>query len=119
MVDHEGRRIHFVKVPHWIKLGLRTQRLRTWGCLLAGLCWMLWASDATACPTCKEALATSGNSMNLVRGYGWSIIFMLSIPFLTVAALGSYFYLLVRQAQAGKGPLAVTESVPLDVPMTR
>jgi hypothetical protein len=57
--------------------------------------------------------------MNLVRGYGWSIIFMMSVPFLTLAALGTYFYLLVRQAQAGKGPLAMAESGPVDVSLTR
>jgi hypothetical protein len=55
-----------------------------------------------ACPTCKEGLASGGNSPNLVRGFGWSIIFMLSMPFLILGGLGSYFYLLIRREQARK-----------------
>jgi hypothetical protein len=66
------------------------------------------AEPALACPTCKETLA-NGTS-NIARGYAWSIIFMLSMPFLTFGGLSLYFYLLVRAArkrQARDGGLSL------------
>jgi hypothetical protein len=54
---------------------------------------------AVACPTCKEGLTNGANDVNLVRGFGWSIIFMMSLPFTILSVLGSYFYLLVRREQ--------------------
>jgi hypothetical protein len=53
-----------------------------------------------ACPTCKQSLAEATNNPNLVRGYGWSIMFMMSAPFLILAGLGSYFYYEIRRARA-------------------
>lgn len=53
-----------------------------------------------ACPTCKDGLA--GNDpehANLVRGYFWSIVFMMSMPFLIFASLGTYFYWQIRRAR--------------------
>lgn len=57
---------------------------------------------ADACPTCKESLA-DGNNQNLVRGFGWSVLFMMSVPFLIVAGLTSYFYYEVRKARRAAG----------------
>ena len=56
-----------------------------------------WACSAEACPTCKAAVAENGG--NLVRGYFWSILFMMSMPFLIVGGLGSLFYMEVRKAR--------------------
>ena len=64
---------------------------------LALICTLLVACTAEACPTCKAAIAENGG--HLVRGYFWSIIFMMSMPFLIVAGLGSLFYMEVRRAQ--------------------
>ena len=55
-------------------------------------------SVATACPMCKEALASGGG--DLVSGFFYSILFMLSMPFLIFGGISSYFYLLVRRARA-------------------
>jgi len=64
---------------------------------------LVFQSVATACPTCKEGLvAGDHDSANLVRGYFWSIIFMMSMPFLILGGLSTYFYLLVRRARAGQ-----------------
>src|SRR6185436_10359396 len=41
---------------------------------------MLSAAIASACPTCKDSLAHDPASANLVRGYAYSILFMLSMP---------------------------------------
>ncbi len=57
-------------------------------------------SVVLACPTCKQSLAEASNNPNLVRGYGWSIMFMMSAPFLILAGLGSYFYYEIRRARA-------------------
>lgn len=56
-------------------------------------------SSVIACPTCKEGL---GNSSNLVNGYGWSIMFMMSAPFLILAGVGGYFYYEICKARAAQ-----------------
>jgi len=63
------------------------------GCLLA------FASDSWSCPTCKDGISDGGNSANLVRGYFWSIVFMMSMPFLILGGLSTYLYLEVRKAK--------------------
>ncbi|MEX2027463.1 MAG: hypothetical protein WEH44_09180 [Pirellulaceae bacterium] len=60
----------------------------------------LAADVALACPTCKDQLAHDPQSANVARGYAMSIIFMLSMPPLIFAGLGSYFYWEVRKARA-------------------
>lgn len=69
---------------------------------------LFWAVAAEACPTCKNSSVDGGNAGNLVAGYGWSIIFMMSMPFLILTSLGSYFYYEIckaRKTQAsGQGP---------------
>lgn len=65
---------------------------------------LLAASVLHACPTCKEGLNEDGG--NLVRGYFWSIMFMMSMPFLILSALSSMFYLDVRRARQRQLELA-------------
>ena len=79
------------------------RRTRTAVYLSALALCLLWAVAAEACPTCKNSSIDSGNAGNLVDGYGWSIIFMMSMPFLILTSLGSYFYYEIckaRKAQA-------------------
>lgn len=57
------------------------------------------AQVAQACPTCKDSLSNGPNSANLVRGFGWSIMFMMSAPFVILASLAGYFYYEVRKAR--------------------
>jgi hypothetical protein len=55
---------------------------------------------AAACPSCKESLASSDPQReNLVRGYFYSILFMLSMPFLIFTSLCGYFYYEVCKAR--------------------
>jgi heme/copper-type cytochrome/quinol oxidase subunit 2 len=61
---------------------------------------LLAAGIASACPTCKDSLAHDPASANLVRGYAYSIIFMLSMPPLIFSGLSAYFYWEVRKAKA-------------------
>ncbi len=60
----------------------------------------VWAAAAMACPTCKDNLAHDPASANLVRGYAYSILFMLSMPPLILGGLSAYFYWEVRKAKA-------------------
>ena len=69
---------------------------------LAILLVLVLADVATACPTCKENLAADPAAANLVRGYFWSILFMLSMPPLILGGLSAYFYYEVRRARAQK-----------------
>lgn len=61
-----------------------------------------------ACPQCKQALANSEGGMggNIVRGYFWSILFMLSMPFTLLTGFSTYFYLLVRRARKHPQPVS-------------
>ncbi len=77
---------------------------------VVGLAWLCFQSVALACPTCAEGVANDPNHANMVRGYFWSIIFMMSMPFLIFTGLCSYFYYEIRRArarQARGGPLVV------------
>src|SRR5262245_21009241 len=72
-------------------------------CLLVAAvvaCWLLAAEAASACPSCKEALAADAGGGDLISGFFWSILFMLSMPFLILASFGAYFYYLLRRARA-------------------
>jgi heme/copper-type cytochrome/quinol oxidase subunit 2 len=61
---------------------------------------LLLAGMASACPTCKDNLASDPASASLVRGYAYSILFMLSMPPLIFGGLSAYFYWEVRRARA-------------------
>jgi heme/copper-type cytochrome/quinol oxidase subunit 2 len=68
------------------------------------------ATAAEACPGCAEAQAGQGpERANIVRGYFWSIVFMMSMPFLMVGGFGTYCYvqfkkLKVNAAAAAQSP---------------
>ena len=65
---------------------------------------VITASAASACPTCKQGLNEHGG--NLIRGYFWSIIFMMSMPFLILGGLSTMFYFDVRRARRRQSELA-------------
>jgi hypothetical protein len=62
---------------------------------------LLVTGVAQACPNCTNSLAGGDEaSQQLVRGYFWSILFMMSMPFAILFGLGGYMYLEVRRARA-------------------
>lgn len=66
-------------------------------CLALAIC-LLAVSLCEACPTCKDGLASNDPARaNMVRGYFWSILFMMSMPFLIFGGWGIYFYRVMRQ----------------------
>ena len=60
---------------------------------------LCFADAALGCPTCKENLANDPEAANIVRGYFYSILFMLSMPPLIFGSLCAYFYWEVRKAK--------------------
>jgi len=72
---------------------------RSW--LLAIAVMAAMAAPVQACPMCSQALA-DGKGGDLIAGFFWSIVFMMSMPFLIVAALALYFFLQVRKARAAQ-----------------
>jgi hypothetical protein len=60
---------------------------------------LLLVQFADACPTCKEGLAENDpQHASLVRGYFYSILFMMAMPFVILGTFGSFAYLSIRKA---------------------
>lgn len=76
--------------------------------LLIAMVLVLAAGSLTwACPGCKDALiANDPERARLAKGFGWSIIFMFSTPYIVFATVSGYFYLEVRRARRDKAILA-------------
>lgn len=67
---------------------------------LAGV--LLLAGEVSACPNCKEALASqTGDAARLKDGYYYSILMMMGMPFLL---LGTGTLMLVRAVKRGALP---------------
>ena len=63
---------------------------------------VLGAADAAwACPNCKEGLAQNDpHGQAMAAGYYYSILFMMSMPFIILTTFGSFAYRSVKKAQA-------------------
>jgi heme/copper-type cytochrome/quinol oxidase subunit 2 len=58
---------------------------------------------ASACPGCKEAVAANDPSQSgQVKGYFYSILFMMGTPFLVFGGFSAYMYHEVQKARAAK-----------------
>ena len=61
---------------------------------------LLIASVAAACPTCKEGLAQNDpQGQSIAAGYFYSILFMMSMPYIVLGTMGSLAYYSIRQAR--------------------
>ena len=55
---------------------------------------------AEACPTCKDAIAQNDpQHQRMVKGYFYSILFMMSMPFVVLGTFGGMAYLSVKRAR--------------------
>ena len=68
------------------------------------------AGTAGACPTCKDGMAGDPAYSNMVNGYFWSILFMMSMPFLVFSGVAAYFYYEVCRARAREAAVATSEA---------
>lgn len=65
---------------------------------------VLVMADASACPTCKDAVNTSDvDGLNVARGYFYSILLMLAMPFTLVGSFGCYVWREMRRQQRASG----------------
>ena len=56
------------------------------------------ASDALGCPNCKDAVNTAdAEGLSLARGYFYSILLMLAMPFTLVGSFGAYVWREMRR----------------------
>ena len=56
---------------------------------------------ASACPTCKDSVAQNDpHYQSMAAGYYYSILFMLSMPFLIVTTFSTFAYRSVKRAEA-------------------
>ena len=67
------------------------------------------AGEAFGCPTCKDGVAESDpEGMNLARGYFYSILIMLAMPFTLAGSFGAYVWREMRRQElerrAGAAP---------------
>lgn len=66
------------------------------------LLWQAVPGRAVACPNCKEAVAAQPHEVAaMARGYNWSVLFMVSVPFLMI---GTGAFLVTRAARRGLIP---------------
>ncbi len=63
------------------------------------------ASEAWACPNCREALADNPQGKGLATGLYYSIVFMMSMPFIVLGTLVSVAYRSVQKAKSEQGDL--------------
>tara|TARA_E500000081_G_scaffold16900_1_gene20549 strand:- start:956 stop:1309 length:354 start_codon:yes stop_codon:yes gene_type:complete len=65
---------------------------------------------AEACPGCKDALSENDpQHARMVRGYFWSILFMMAMPFTIAGTFGTFFYLEVRRKRSAEQIKDVSE----------
>src|SRR5215471_9694096 len=84
-----------------IRLSIRRPLLRLAPLLLALASIFTCATAATACPTCKDGMAANDpEHEHMVKGYFYSILFMMGTPYLVLTCFGLYMYREVRKARA-------------------
>ena len=67
---------------------------------LAAVAVMSVMGEAFGCPNCKDAVNTSDpEGLNLARGYFYSILLMLAMPFTLVGSFGCYVWREMRRQQ--------------------
>jgi hypothetical protein len=79
--------------------------------LLLAAVFFCAAGIANACPTCKDAVAANDpEHAGIVKGYFYSILFMMGMPYALITCFGLYMWRQVKLARA-RDP-AKSESLP-------
>jgi hypothetical protein len=61
---------------------------------------LMLSTDVMACPTCKNGMSGADPvSVARASGYFYSILFMMSMPFLIVGTFGGAAYLSIKRAR--------------------
>ncbi len=84
----------------WRILERLRRRHRVAACLVMAA-GVLLAADAWGCPNCKDAVNTSDpEGLNMARGYFYSILLMLAMPFTLAGTFGAYVWREMRRQRA-------------------
>lgn len=63
----------------------------------------LVAAEALGCPNCKDAVDTADpDGLNMARGYFYSILLMLAMPFTLVGSFGCYVWREMRRQERSR-----------------
>jgi hypothetical protein len=69
--------------------------------LIAAVMAVVAGTEARGCPNCKDAVNTSDpEGLNVARGYFYSILLMLAMPFTLVGSFGAYVWREMRRQKA-------------------
>ena len=61
---------------------------------------LLVGAEAFGCPNCKDAFSSSDpDAVNVARGYFYSILLMLAMPFTLAGTFGAYVWREMRKQQ--------------------
>jgi len=68
------------------------------------------ATNVDACPNCNASMSEDADTQaaKLGRGYSWSVLIMLAVPFTMVAAMGGAAYIAIKRSDHGN--IGVSES---------
>jgi len=90
---------------------IRHRRFRFTLLLILLAAVLLTAGVAAACPTCKDGVAANDpEHAHMVKGYFYSILFMMGMPYLLLTSFGLYMYREVRKARARDAAKAAAEA---------
>ena len=84
-------------------------------CLLVLIVGIAVDNAALGCPTCKDGLqAADSEGANIARGYFYSILLMIAMPFTLAGSFGFYCWREMRRQQHAEGSNAVNIVVPVN-----
>jgi hypothetical protein len=77
----------------------------------------LVANVAAACPTCKDGIAANDpEHAGIVKGYFYSILFMMGMPYALITCFGLYMWRQVKSARAKEAANAAAEAASASSP---
>src|SRR5882757_11293258 len=77
------------------------------------------ARSVSACPTCSEAAAANDpEHEHMVKGYFYSILFMMGVPYTVFFSFAGYMYWEVKKARARKAAEVSGDPSNLNKPLT-
>lgn len=76
--------------------------------IVVPLSFALTSGEAWGCPTCKDGMVAGDDaSANMARGYFYSILLMLAMPFTLASCFGMYVWREFRRQQRDGGAAAL------------
>jgi len=92
------------------------QTLRHWIAplaVVAVLALFLLTDVAAACPTCKDGLDQSDpQHQSVAAGFYYSILFMMSMPYLILGSFGYLAFVSIRRAKAAQALELAADAMP-------